>query len=215
MEKDSFENQLRNKVLLAELSINQNSNKEGVWNAIQKKRKPQRKLYYSAAAIAIMFFSFALYFNQKQEIITIKKEFTAQNPASVSSLEENVNEIKTAILPTRKGLNPITKTQLKMDTNVAVTPEKIVVMPEQEVAMATKNTTIVPVEQNQAIINNQAIEQSFTVQFKRGTFIAQNNNESLIIATLKKFKLKRDTTYFANAEEKQPTKIKLSFKKEN
>jgi len=215
MEKDSFESQLRSTVLRAELTINQSSDKERVWNAIHKKKRDQRKFYYAVAAVAIMFFSFALYFNQEQEIIPIKKEFTVKKTTSGDSLEEKGKQVKTAILPSIKKLHSITKTQLKKETNVALNLEKIVAMPEQEAVIVIKNPIIVPVVQNDAIVNNQAIEPPFTVVFKRGVSTVNSINEGLIYTTLKKFKLKRDTTYFANAEEKQSTKFKLSFKKEN
>ncbi len=59
------------------------------------------------------------------------------------------------------------------------------------------------------------VEPEFTVQFKKGTATVNNVDQGQVFTALKKFKLKRDTTYFATVEEKQPNRMKLSFKKEN
>ncbi len=226
MERDSFENQLRYKVLQAELRLNQDANKEKVWNDIQKKRNPKRKLYYAAAAVLLIVGALSLLYiknNQSQDQFVEnkpKEKTRVSNLQREQVLQEKV--IEKQPLATLKDIKDekqisgeleqlaISSSGINLPTQVTpimlsqLADEKIVALQKAENA----ENRVVPMPTSTTI-------PEFTVQLKRGAAIADNTSDNLIITTLKKFKLKRDTTYFANAEEKQSTKIKLTFKKEN
>ncbi|RYG12017.1 MAG: hypothetical protein EOO07_19705, partial [Chitinophagaceae bacterium] len=96
MQKDSFEELLRNKVLQAESTLDPNSDKEAVWNAIQQKRQPQRKFYYAAASIFLVLGLISLlYVKNDDNVVTVSKT-KKENPVlaqraklSVVRLDEN------------------------------------------------------------------------------------------------------------------------------
>ena len=223
MEKDSFEELLRGKVEQAESALNTNSDKEKVWNSIQKRQQPRRKFYYAAAAILLIIGMGSLFYMKTEEAIIIAKTTKTEKPIIAFFPKPLVVEparVKQEMAPVKKaemkplalvkpveGAAPIPNTVAhKEGHSIAVLPE-----PNEIVAVIPKNvnteTKIIPL--------SAPIVPEFTVQLKRGAIIANNADENIIITSLKKFKLKRDTTYFANAEEKHSTKIKLTFKKEN
>ena len=213
MEKDNFEEYLKRIVVKADENPTDQLGRERVWKNVQPKRK-NKLFWYVAAAVIIMLFSFVLYFNQGREISVIKEELITENALPIP-FEKKLNDNKiTAPQPAQK-LNAITNKQPKIDTNVKVTSEKTIVIPAQQEVLMAKNPTVVAVEQSNPVIVQQPIEPTFTVQFKRGASTAVKNEDVTVSTVFKKFMLKRDTTYFASSAEKQPSKIKLNFKKEN
>ena len=219
MEKDSFERMLRDKVLQAEAALKQNSHKEGVWNSIQKKRQPRYKWYYFGAAILFIIGTGSVFYLKKDEAITVATK-TDKHIVTSLPIQSNVEpaRVKQEMVPTEKveteqlavikpvesAVPTVNAFAQKEGLSIPVSPvaDEIVAVIMKEVDAEIKVTpmTIVP---------------EFTVQYKRGISIVENANENVIITTLKKFKLKRDTTYFANIVEKQSNKMKLTFKKEN
>lgn len=213
MEKDNFESLLRTKVLQAELSLNQNSNKEGVWNAIQKKRQPQRKFYYAAAAILFILGTVSVFYLKEDKTTAMltklkvkQKPMATEQPKPQILAREKI--IKNAEVPLK-----VTPTE---QTIVIKVREKQEIIPALKVDEAISSVTLSTDIENKVVsVANPKEVPEFTVQFKRGTSTVNRTDEGLIYTAFKKFKLKRDTTYFASAQEKQPTKMKLSFKKEN
>lgn len=221
MEKDSFENQLRQKVLQAELALNQRSDKDKVWSSIQKKQQPRRKLYYVAAAIAcIIGIASVFYIKNDEGIITVTKakkenQVIAHLPKPLAVELAKVNNTRSKIVNQPIAKVKSAESTAPLPNNVAHTEEPLLaVLPEADEVVA-----VVPkignAENKTISTTPSTLVPEFTVQFKRGISIVENANENVIITTLKKFKLKRDTTYFANVVEKQSNKMKLTFKKEN
>ncbi|MEJ5993902.1 hypothetical protein WG904_05655 [Pedobacter sp. Du54] len=221
MEKNSFEDQLRNKILEAELTKNQISNQEKVWNAVQKKQPPMRKLYYVAAAILVIIGMVgALYFKHDEAIVAVKKTKT-ERPGVVSLQKPPVAELAKVKLPAtpikpveiektilnkpEKRIAPMYNTKvLKEDTLSTVLPSA------PEVVMAVTK------ELNKEIkvisIATAAIVPEFTVQFKRGKpFDAEEIQTIEAISRLKRFKLSKDTSVLANTNEKQKGFFKIKF----
>ena len=222
MEKDSFEELLRSKVLQAESALNANSDKEKVWNSIQKRQQPRRKFYYAAAAVLFIIGMVGTFYLKNDEAIMVVKKTKIEEPSIAPLAKASVVEpakVKQEMKPLKKAeieqlatvkptesLTPKPSTVVQKAGSITVSP-----MEDDVVALVTKN---VNTENKITPISTQIIPE-FTVQLKRGVPIADHADENIIITSLKKFKLKRDTTYFANAVEKQPTNLRLTFKKEN
>jgi hypothetical protein len=222
MEKDSFEELLRSKVLQAESTLNPTASKEKVWNIIQEKQQPKRRFYYAAAAILLVIGSI-FYIKSNEAIIMVTKVKKGDsvtkplpNSPAIEPLEINqpITQVEKADVEPRfafkraQTVPPIANVVVgKKDVPAPVLPildDDVVVMPKnvsiEKAVSPTSPVTVVP---------------EFTVQLKRGVTIIDHSDENIIITSLRKFKLKRDTTYFANAGEIQSTRLKLTFKKEN
>jgi len=215
MEKDSFEELLRRKVLQAESALDLDSNKEKVWNSIQKKQQPKRKFYYAAAAILLMIGLGSVFYLKKDEAITIAKKIDVEKPV-VASLKKPLIVAPAKRIIEKTPAKRVESEQVELPISPVVVQNVEPLIPVQPVennivAMVPKTTNT----GKTGTIDASSVVPEFTVQLKRGVSIVDNTDENIIITNLKKFKLKRDTTYFANAAEKQPTPLKLTFKKEN
>lgn len=223
MEKDSFEKQLRNKVLQAEAALHQRSDKDKVWNSIQKKRQPRHKLYYAAAAVVFIIGVGSMFYAKNDKAIIMITKTKTEKPIVASLPKLSVLEptkVKQIIAPIKVETEQLAI--VKTAESAAPTPSVVAQKKEFQITTLPLADEVAAVIAKSANTENKIISiasvpivPEFTVQFKRGASVANNIDENIIVTTLKKFKLKRYTTYFANAAEKQPTKIKLSFKKEN
>ena len=207
MEENSFEKQLREKVLQAELVSNQSSDKERVWNAVQK--RPQRKFYYAAAAVLLVLSLLStIYFKQEEAVVIVTKAKT--DKPIVSSLPKPLVVEPARIMQERAPIKSVESERFvvvikKLETEVPMS---------SAIAQHVEPLIAIPPMVNEVVAVTPTVPE-FTVQLKRGAPIVEHTDENVIITTLKKFKLKRDTSYIANVIERQPSKIKLTFKKEN
>ena len=225
MEKDSFEKLLRSKVLQAESALNQSLDKEKVWNAIQKRKPPIHKFYYAAAAVVFCIGLVSLiYVKENQTMSSLAKLKIKEKPVHTNLPKQQESQAGIIIQKTHFSV----KADLNKKISVAKEEEQITLISEASRSKGLMAIDIPSVGEVMASLpksdnavnkaeamHTMAIVPEFTVQFKRGVSVSKEINENSIITNLKKFKLKRDTTYFANAIEKQPTKIRLTYKKEN
>ena len=223
MEKDSFENQLRNKVLQAESTLNQASNKERVWNAIQKKQDPSRKLYYAAAAILLVVGMLSVLYDKKDKINTpIVKAKQHKKPQGSDLKKPQILQQRIIMQPAASSINTerteqtaVAVTQMenaerKLENNISteVLPNVVQQKTDEPTASTVTNTIEKPTSQ----LAQLAIAPEFTVQFKRGKPVDEVEKQTKeAIARLKKFKLSKDTSVLANTNEKQKGFFKIKF----
>lgn len=221
MEKDSFENQLRHKILQAESGLNRDSNKEKIWNSIQKERKP--KLYYMAAAMLVIIgLVGALYFKIDKSIEPITSTKRKEKP-------------KDSILQKPKILPPNLIEEQAIATIKAVKVEQQIPTKQEESALALEvvnvpkpiTTIMISPAADEKIVNQPEGEKGeivavskplpslapeFTVQFKRGKPVGEvESHTKEAIDRLKRFRLSKDTSILANTIEKQKSLFKIKF----
>lgn len=223
MEKDSFEKQLRNKVLQAESALSQNTDKERVWNSIQKKQQPRRKLYYAAAAI---FFLLALvsvlYVKQDKTIVIVAKTKQNRKPLAtdvpkLQVLQQNgsIEQIAVPFKSLRKEqivvvVKPIANVVQALENNTS--KETLPIVVQQKTIEPAATIVMNTIEKTTPLIAAPMVVPEFTVQFKRGKPTDDVEVQTkAAIARLKKFKLSKDTSILANTVEKQKSLFKIKF----
>jgi len=218
MEKDSFERQLEKIVFQADQNTSNvtTSDRERVWNNVKLKNKPQKWWWISSAAAVIVCVVLAFYqIKEPSKTIAVLKDKPLDKrkiPVKINLHEKaQAISIKTPQAKREKVKQPQPTANITDEPAFRLIDNKPI-----NTVDATQMANIKTMVETRVENHLQKVaEPEFTVQFKRGTTSFKNVDEGQVYTTLKKFKLKRDTTYFATVEEKQPKRMKLSFKKEN
>lgn len=208
MEKDSFESKLQQMVLKTDQqpAPRNYTGQERVWAKVRRK-KNNGKWWISAAAVLITCFGLWMLMGQKQppqtkpELVADQKVNPVQSPVAIPAIT-NGNE-KTVV---RKSTLTVKKQEISVDTVVqssaALSPRidaiKSAVVPPQEIQVATV-----------AVSHTAAPDPEVTVQFKRGKTIEPE--ESTIKVSIRKFKFKASSSYYAEGEEEKKSALKIKF----
>jgi len=216
MEKDSFERQLERIVSQADQTAPNASDRERVWNNVKLKNKTQKWWWIASAAAIIVCFVFVFY-QIKEPLKTI--HVVKNKPLNIpkTPLEVSLPKKELAIASKRMQTKQKRVKQPELITQVMEQPVFRLVETKPINMVATPQIASIKTIAETTVQNHskKEVEPEFTVQFKKGTATVNNVDQGQVFTALKKFKLKRDTTYFATVEEKQPNRMKLSFKKEN
>jgi hypothetical protein len=164
MEKDSFEELLRNKVKDAELTINRNTNKERVWNAIDKKGRSKKTIYFAVAATLFI-------------VVTVSFFYTKDDKADTNLITRKVKEKSvTDNLPKleimqQKAIGKQSKTMRKATKMEQVeAPKAIDSIPAPEAINKPKEITdiVLAPKMAEVVTVDPTLAPELTVQFKRG-----------------------------------------------
>lgn len=217
MEKDSFERQLEKMVSQADQNAPNNAgDRERVWSNVKLKNRAQKWWWGASAAVVTACFVLAFYqMKEPTTTIAVLKDKPLSKPKTSLAIS----------LPEKEQAISTKETQIKQERIKHPKPDIHMIDEPVSRLVETKpiNTVATPqIATIQAIVETtvenrpqKVAEPEFTVQFKKGTATVKNVDGGQVYTSFKKFKLKRDTTYFATVEEKQPNPMKLSFKKEN
>lgn len=213
MEKNSFESKLQELVREADQIMNTGDEaKERVWNKVKPKgRRPT--WYWVAAVAAVLLGIIGTFYQPKKEVSVAarvlkgkptdtKKQISEAGPITKEKRIPSTQDLSKRIKPTQKA-STLTNLPAPVLTGIQTKPITADEPPIAVIITLPEKILSTPVHQEATA--------EFTVQFKRGKPANSASNGSLT-TMLKTFKLRKDTSYLANSEEKQPTKIKLSFK---
>jgi hypothetical protein len=217
MERDSFEDALQQAIVKHDEQLDQSTGKERVWQAIDKGKRVKRWMWYAAAVVVIAFSTvgiIGLPENKQPEKRTVKvaKPKVIEAPMGIVPISQEKNSLT---VQNSKGSKIILPPQLPKDSAISALAEvektaaPVLPIEVAKIAVIPHLVAAIPKEED------KMPEPAFTVQFKRGKPTAKTNEENMVFTAFRRFRLKRDTSYMANAEEKQPKKMKLSFRKEN
>ena len=236
MERDNFEEQLRNLIVQKDQRSNNLSNKERVWAKINTRTYTKKNWYYAAAAVFIFGLSMALINTIKmereeikpREIVLIKSKNSPIEPNLPQSPQyvKNTPLIKIAKEPIKAEIETVRqKSELKLLVVEKINPIFLTENLHTENNINQKNSAVLSgiTSISKLSLNNpektpSSKEETFTIQFKRGAqiILKDEEEENPILIAFKIFKLKRDTNiYIASAIENQSSIFKLTFKKEN
>ena len=222
MEKNSFEAKLH--ALLQDVDENTSVGehaRERVWGKVKTQSRASKRYWFGAAA-AVLIGILGIFLQPNHEVSIATKVKKGKSPDRKTQMIANTaksekrqshspQEVLKQLKPNHRALTlkqEVSASKTTQEVPLRLLETKLAEQAESRIAIVnlTPETQVQPMgkEENKA---------EFTVQFKRGKPILPANYGSY--TNLLTFKLKRDTTYLANAEEKQPVNLKLGFKNEN
>lgn len=185
MEKNSFEEQLRDKILQAEETIGRGIAKEMIWQTVQaKNRKPEKIRYYAATVLLVATMAGILYAAKRNSLQTgplSREKKNLPEALHIRQLPLHQNEQVKAIVISKKQLSAqsiskkkhqLVDTMQKMQAVTAPITEPAITEQKTEPALVLNiekiENVIAQNKNNEKQATQSAIVPDFTVQFKRG-----------------------------------------------
>ncbi|TCC90359.1 hypothetical protein EZ428_13870 [Pedobacter frigiditerrae] len=224
MEKDNFGEQLCRIVRHSD-HTNKTLGRERVWANIKPQKKSNKGWFYSIAGILIVGISLILILDQESRPVSTKPSLASLHTKTKLPLRPGQNKnMSKALAPINSLGNEIVKeltvqsdpslehhSKIGLDTTKGI--DKTIIAENNTAGYQSMPDHILAL--NAKTIENQIPTpepSEFTVQFKRGAILETKMEEAIV---LKKFRLRKDSSYLANAIERQSMKIRLTFKKNN
>lgn len=194
MEKDNFERQLRNSVLLSD-QVAVMGDRENVWRNVRMKRKSNPAWRYVAAIVLMATCSIIFWRDQKD--LPVKQTLAVPHVTQSSKPKPIIQTQQSARLA-----------QIKVKSNV-MAAQTAAVEPLQPRDTVAKLIVPQPIESAKPETQAQAPTEEFTVQLKRDAPINESKEGPVLLK-----KGKRTSPFLADANER-PVRIRISFKKDN